>query len=150
MQIPTGKKQSLNKNLMKILSFLLKLIIAVIFIQSLFYKFSGHEQAIHIFSTLGIDPWGRIGIGVAELIVALLLFVPKTSVLAVIGSAGLMAGAILSHLTTPLGVVVEWNGNSDNGTLFGMAIAVLFCSFVLLILQFQKKPQSIKEFLGIA
>ena len=104
---------------MKILSFLLKLIIAVIFIQSLFYKFSGHEQAIHIFSTLGIEPWGRIGIGIAELIIALLLFVPKTSVLAVVGSIGLMAGAVFSHLTTPLGVVVKWNGNSDNGVLFG-------------------------------
>ena len=120
---------------MKILSFLLKLIIAVIFIQSLFYKFSGHEQAIHIFSTLGIEPWGRIGIGIAELIIELLLFVPKTSVLAVVGSIGLMAGAVFSHLTTPLGVVVKWNGNSDNGVLFGMAVAVLCCSLVLLLIR---------------
>jgi uncharacterized membrane protein YphA (DoxX/SURF4 family) len=130
-------------------SLLLRLIIAVIFIQSLFYKFSAHEQAIHIFTTLEMEPWGRISIGVAELVVSILLFVNKTKILALLGSLGLMLGAIFFHLTTPLGIVVEWGNNSDHGLLFGMAVIVLVCSSTLLINRYRNHSKSINDFLGL-
>ena len=49
-----------------ILSWLLQLITAAILAQTLFFKFTGAEESKYIFSTLGIEPWGRIGTGIAE------------------------------------------------------------------------------------
>lgn len=60
------------------LSFFLRLIVAVILLQTLYFKFGGHAEAVHIFSTLGVEPWGRIGLGCVELFVALTLLIPKT------------------------------------------------------------------------
>lgn len=117
---------------MKLTNFFLKLIVAIIFIQSLFFKFSGHPQAIHIFSTLNMEPFGRVGIGCIELICALLLFIPRYSFLATIGSLVLMLGAVFFHLTTNLGIVVNWNGESDYGKLFSMAtIVIIICAILI-------------------
>ena len=53
------------------INFLLRLIVAIIFLQSLFFKFSGHAEAVHIFTTLGVEPWGRIVLGCIELIIGM-------------------------------------------------------------------------------
>ncbi|MBL6658225.1 MAG: DoxX family protein [Flavobacteriales bacterium] len=119
---------------MKLTNFFLKLIVAIIFIQSLFFKFSGHPQAIHIFSTLNMEPFGRVGIGCIELICALLFFIPRFSFLATIGSLVLMLGAVFFHLTTDLGIVVNWNGESDYGKLFSMAVIVIILCIILIYL----------------
>ena len=117
---------------MKSINFFLKLIIAIIFIQTLFFKFSANPQAVHIFTTLDMEPYGRIFLGCLELICALLLFVPKFSIYATFVSLGLMLGAVFFHLTTDLGIVVEWNGESDNGRLFSMAVIVIILSVILI------------------
>src|SRR6056300_367397 len=108
------------------ISFILRLIVAIILIQSLYFKFTGHSEAVHIFSTLGVEPWGRIGLGCLELLVALTLLIPKTQVLASFASLGVLGGAIGAHLFTPLGIVVHWDGNSDNGQLFLWRYFLLF------------------------
>jgi uncharacterized membrane protein YphA (DoxX/SURF4 family) len=135
---------------MKKIELILKGLIAFIFIQSLFFKFTEHPQAVHVFTTIGMEPFGRIGVGIAELIVSVLLFIPKTRILALLGSVGLMCGAIFFHLTTDLGIVVHWNKENDKGGLFAMGVAALIISSFLLIRYYKKNLplNSIKKVIG--
>ena len=61
-----------------ILSWSLGGIAAVILLQTLFFKFTAAKESVYIFRTLGLEPWGRIGTGMVELIAAILLLVPST------------------------------------------------------------------------
>ncbi len=119
----------MTKRLRQGTSWTLRLLAAAILLQTLFFKFTGAEESIYIFSTLGIEPWGRLGTGVAELIAAILLLVPRTVVLGAGLSAGLLSGAIVSHLAV-LGIVVM----NDGGLLFGLAVTVFASALVLLAL----------------
>lgn len=112
------------------IDFLLRLITSIILIQSLYFKFTGHAEAVHIFSTLNVEPWGRILLGCAELVIGIALLLPKTKFYGVLGAIGLMIGAIGTHLFTPVSIVVQWQDKSDNGQLFGMAIVALLCSII--------------------
>ncbi|MCC9017280.1 MULTISPECIES: DoxX family membrane protein [Flavobacterium] len=105
----------------------LRIIAAGILLQTLFFKFSGAEESIYIFSTLGIEPYGRIGSGIAELVVAILILIPKTTWIGALGGCGVMAGAILSHLFV-LGISVQ----NDGGLLFLLALITLLCCLGLL------------------
>jgi putative oxidoreductase len=112
-----------------------QLIAAVILGQTLFFKFTGAPESRYIFSTLGIEPWGRIGTGVAELIAVGLLLYPKTPAIGAVLAICLMAGAIMSHLTR-LGIEVQ----GDHGLLFRLAVTVLFASVVVVILRRRELP----------
>ena len=70
-----------------------------------------------------MEPFGRIGVGVSELIVSILLFIPKTRILSLLGSVGLMCGAIFFHLSTELGIIVHWDNQNDNGALYRFHVA---------------------------
>ncbi len=109
------------------LVWILRVVAAVILLQTLFFKFTGAPESIYIFSTLGIEPYGRIGAGIAELICAILILIPKTTWIGALGGCGIMTGAILSHLFV-LGIVVE----NDGGFLFFLAIITLICCLALL------------------
>ncbi|MDR6762379.1 putative membrane protein YphA (DoxX/SURF4 family) [Flavobacterium sp. 2755] len=111
----------------EILIWILRITASVILLQTLFFKFSGAEESIYIFSTLGIEPYGRIGSAIAELIAAVLILMPKTTWLGALGAAGIMIGAILSHLFV-LGIEVQ----NDGGLLFALAVITLLCSLGLL------------------
>ena len=113
----------------------LRLIAALILFQTLFFKFTGAEESVYIFSTLHMEPWGRIGSGVAELVACVLLLLPRTVVLGALLSVGVIAGAILSHLTF-LGIEVQ----GDGGLLFGLAVAVLGASLGILWLRRTEIP----------
>lgn len=117
------------------IDFLLRLITSIILIQSLYFKFTGHAEAVHIFSTLNVEPWGRILLGCVELVVGIALLLPKTKFYGALGAIGLMIGAIGTHLFTPVGIVVQWQDKSDNGQLFGMAIVAILCSVISYIIQ---------------
>ena len=69
-----------------------QLLAAAILLQTLFFKFTGAEESVYIFSTLGVEPAGRIGSGVVELIAALLLLVPSTVAAGALVALGVMAG----------------------------------------------------------
>ncbi len=112
----------------------LQIIAAVILAQTLFFKFTAAPEPVYIFTTLGAEPWGRIGSGVAELITAILLLTPRTAVLGAIMALGTMAGAIASHLG-PLGIVIVVNGESDQGLLFALAWVVTIASVGILIIR---------------
>lgn len=109
-----------------IVNTLLKIIPAVILLQTLFFKFSAAPESVYIFEQLNMEPWGRIGLGIIELFVAILILVPKTTWLGALVGVGIMLGALFSHLTK-LGVVVK----NDGGTLFILALVTLLCCVVL-------------------
>lgn len=117
------------------IDFFLRLITSIILLQSLYFKFTGHEEAVHIFSTLGVEPWGRIFLGCVEFIMGVMLLLPKTKFYGVIGTIGLMVGAIGTHLFTPVEIVVKWGDKSDNGQLFGMAIIAFLFSIISFVIQ---------------
>lgn len=118
---------------MKYVILVVRLIVAIILLQSLYFKFTGHAEAIHIFSTIGMEPWGRYAVGISELIVSVLLFIPRMTLLAALDVMGLMAGAIGFHLFTPLGIVVRWDGHSDGGQLFIMAVTALVLALIVFL-----------------
>jgi putative oxidoreductase len=115
---------------MKFLKLGLSLVCAIILFQTLFFKFTGAEESIYIFQKLGVEPWGRWFSGVVELIAGMMLLIPTLRVLGALVASGIMAGAILSHLTV-LGVVVQ----DDGGLLFTLALVVFFSSLVLVWLE---------------
>ena len=118
-----------------IVVFVLSAYIAFVFVQSLFYKFTGSAESIFIFSTLrdwsGIglfEPAGRWIIGLAELVASSLLFIPRTRIFGAGIALGVISGAIVFHLFTPLGVEIM----GDGGLLFVMACGVWISSAVIL------------------
>jgi len=115
----------LSKN-QKIASWVGQLAAAVILLQTLFFKFTGAPESIHIFEQLGAEPWGRWASGIFELITSLLLLNPGTAALGAVMGLGMMTGALLSHFTV-LGIAV----GGDGGTLFILACVVfLSCATV--------------------
>ncbi len=118
-----------------IASWILQLVAAAILAQTLFFKFSGAPESKFIFTTLGVEPWGRVGTGLAELVAVLLLLTPRFAILGAALAVVLMFGAIGSHLTK-LGIVVQ----NDGGLLFALAVTVLAASAVVLFLRRQQLP----------
>ena len=119
--------------LKKILYNLPRFVVAIIFLQTLFFKFTGAPESVKIFTELGMEPVGRIGIGILELIAAVLLILPKTSWLGGILGAGLMVGAIGAHLTM-LGIEVE----GDGGSLFIFALLAFTGSLIVVAMSKEK------------
>ena len=105
------------------LGLLLRLTAAGILLQTLYFKFTGAEESVYIFSTLGAEPWGRIASGLVELVTAVLLLAPATAPVGGALAMGVMSGAILSHLTV-LGIAVR----GDGGLLFALAVVVFLAS----------------------
>lgn len=105
----------------------LRLLAAVILLQTLFFKFSASDESVYIFSTIGMEPWGRIGTGIMELIAAILILIPRTTAFGALLAIGLMSGALFFHLTT-LGIEVKGDGR----LLFIYALLVLVSSAILL------------------
>jgi putative oxidoreductase len=117
------------------LSWLLQIVVAIILLQTLFFKFTGAEESVYIFSTLGLEPWGRYASGVAELFAAILLLVPGYAPFGALLSLGVISGAIVSHLTK-LGIEVK----GDGGLLFGLAVTVFIGSLAILIIRRGELP----------
>ncbi len=109
-----------------IMSWICQLVAAAILLQTLYFKFTGAPESVYIFTTLGLEPWGRIGSGVVELIAAILLLIPATAGFGAVLALGVISGAIMSHLTK-LGIAVQ----GDGGLLFGLAITVFVTSLIV-------------------
>jgi len=110
-----------------IISWAARIAAAIIMIQTLYFKFSGAEESVYIFSAVGIEPWGRIGTGILELVASVLILINATAWIGALLGLGLMAGAILIHLTI-LGIEVK----DDGGYLFFLAIIVSACCVIVL------------------
>ena len=120
---------------------ILRIAIAVILIQTLRFKFTAHPDSVYIFQTVGLEPYGRIGIGVLELIAGLLILIPKTVWAGALLTSGLISGAILMHLTK-LGIEV----NEDGGVLFITALITLILAAIILFYHRKEIPVLGKRF----
>ena len=109
--------------------------------QTLFFKFSGAEESVKIFSQLNAEPWGRIGSGMLELISSVLILIPATVWIGAVLAIGLMGGAILSHIAV-IGVFRD-----DGGQLFFYAVAVLVCAMYSFWRSKGQMPESIRKYL---
>lgn len=118
---------------------IVKLIAVVILVQTLFFKFTGAEESVYIFTKMGIEPFGRIGSGIVELIASILILIPRTTLLGALMALGTMFGAIFSHIFV-LGIVVK----NDGGTLFALAIITTLCCLILVNNQKSNIPDLLK------
>ena len=118
-----------------VVSWICRIVAAVILAQTLFFKFTSAEESIYIFTKVGLEPWGRYGSGVAELIAAVLLLTPQFAWAGALLALGVISGALVSHLTV-LGIVVK----DDGGLLFGLAIAVFVAGAVTAFLHRRQIP----------
>jgi hypothetical protein len=118
-----------------VVSWICRIAAAVILLQTLYFKFTGAEESVYIFTKVGLEPWGRYASGVAELFAAVFLLVPRTTWLGALIAAGVMVGAIGSHLTK-LGIVVK----GDGGLLFALAVTVFVAALVTLFIHRRQIP----------
>ena len=118
-----------------VVSWICRIVAAVILGQTLFFKFTGAEESIYIFTKVGLEPWGRYGSGVAELIATILLLTPRFAWAGALLALGVISGALVSHLTV-LGIVVK----DDGGLLFGLAVTVFVTSAVTAFLHRRQIP----------
>jgi len=120
---------SISFSITSIAPWVLRILAALIMLQTLYFKFSGAEESVYIFSQLGMEPWGRIGTGIFELIASILILYPRTTFLGSVLATGLMLGAISAHFLK-LGIVVK----DDGGQLFIYALIVLVSSIILAVI----------------
>ena len=125
-------------NLANITIWLLRILAAIIMLQTLYFKFTAHPQSVKLFTELGMEPWGRIGVGTFELIASILILIPRTTYIGAALGLGLMSGAIYFHLTK-LGIIFD-----GDAVLFTYAVIVFICCVILLI-NFKKDLFTILE-----
>jgi len=123
----------------KLVYWIARLVAAIIMLQTLYFKFTASPESVYIFTTVGMEPWGRIGIGILEAVASVLLLFTPTAWLGAGLALGLMAGAIGMHVTL-LGIEVM----GDGGYLFALALIVALCSAVVLWID-QQKVQTLIE-----
>ena len=104
---------------------ILRLLAAAIMLQTLYFKFTGHEQSVRLFTAIGMEPWGRIGTGVMELIASALLLIPSFTGIGALLGVGLMSGAIFFHVTK---IGLDFDGDY---VLFTYAAITWICCAVL-------------------
>ncbi|MCA9276423.1 MAG: DoxX family protein [Phycisphaerales bacterium] len=131
---------------LRVTSWVLQIVIAVILGQTLFFKFTGAPETKALFEVLGAEPIGRYATACAELLAVVLLLIPRTSVIGAVVSLGVISGAILSHLTK-LGVSIDpqklGNPNLEplaGPSLFVMAVIVLVGSICVLFIRRTQLP----------
>ena len=129
-----GKMETVPTPLL-VVSWICRIAAAVILLQTLYFKFTGAEESVYIFTKVGLEPWGRYASGVAELFAAVLLLFPGTTWLGAFIAAGVMVGAIGSHLTK-LGIVVK----DDGGLLFALAVIVFAAALVTMFIHRRQIP----------
>lgn len=111
---------------------ILRLVAAGIMLQTLYFKFTAHPQSVALFTTIGLEPYGRIGIGILELIASVFILIPRTTGIGALLTVGLMSGALFFHLTT-LGIQVD-----GDSVLFLYALITLIAALLLIAYNAQK------------
>src|SRR5438094_7045967 len=132
-----------------IVSWICRIVAAIILLQTLFFKFTAAPESVYIFTKLGafihthvpvasigaVQVSGRIGSGIMELIAAVLLLTPRFVWAGAVLAMAATGGAIVSHLTF-LGIEVQ----GDKGLLFLLAITVVVTNAIALFLHRKQIP----------
>ena len=121
------------KFIKKYYSLFLRITVAIIYIQTLYFKFTAHPDSVYIFTKMGVEPFGRISLGVIELIISICILIPKTKYAAIVMSIVIVLGALMSHIFI-LGIIV----NGDNGLLFSLACLIFLLSIILFIYHYDQ------------
>ena len=121
-----------------IFTWALRLVAAFILLQTLYFKFTSQPESVELFTKLGMEPWGRIGTGIGELIASILILIPRTTLIGAIMGLGLMSGAIFFHLTK-LGIYF-----GGDAVLFTYAVITFICCSLLIIIYRKNIPQLLK------
>lgn len=121
------------KFIKKYYSLFLRITVAIIYIQTLYFKFTAHPDSVYIFTKMGVEPFGRISLGVIELIISICILIPKTKYAAIVMSIVIVLGALMSHIFI-LGIIV----NGDNGLLFSLACLIFLLSIILIIYHYEE------------
>lgn len=125
-------------NFKNIISWVLRLVVAIILLQTLYYKFTAHPDSVFIFSKLGVEPWGRIGLGIVELITAFLILIPRTKFVGMALSFFIIIGAVFSHV-----LVIGLNIHGDGGGLFTLALIIFISDVLFFVLNKKELIKSI-------
>jgi putative oxidoreductase len=120
------------------------IIAAIILLQTLYFKFTAQPESVYIFTQLGLEPYGRIGSGIFELITGILLLLPKTRIYGSVLGLGVISGALLSHL-----FVLGFEVQNDDGALFYLALTVFSCCLFILISERKTAIELSKKYLKI-
>ncbi len=118
----------------KTLEGILSIAVAIILLQTLYFKFGAASESVWIFTQLKVEPWGRYLTGFLEFVAAILILTPKTRRIGAFSSAIIMLGAIISHV-----LVLEIRVQGDKGLLFALACITLACSISVLIMRTIRK-----------
>jgi hypothetical protein len=128
-----------------IASWTMRAVVAIILLQTLFFKFTGAKESVYIFTTVGhwmgigaMEPWGRLGTGALELIASVLLLLPRTTAWGALLSLSVIGGALFFHLAV-LGISMP--AVNDRGELFALALTVFVLSAILLIMHRSELPR---------
>ena len=111
-----------------------RILVSLILLQTLYFKFTAHPESVILFTKLGVEPWGRIALGCIELLVGIGLLIPRLSLLATFGAVGILSGAILTHVA-----IIGIESNGDGGQLFLMALVGFIAASVAFWLQWNHR-----------
>lgn len=123
----------MNSKITNIVSWIAQIIAVVIMGQSLFYKFTAHEESVAIFTDINMEPYGRILIGVLEVFACLLLLKRSSAHYGALLGFGIMGGAVIGHFTQ-----IGFEG--ARGQLGAMAFLVMICCAVILFIRRMELP----------
>jgi hypothetical protein len=104
-----------------------RIVSSLILLQTLYFKFSAAEESVYIFTMVDMEPYGRYATGIVELLAAVLIIIPKTSLYGAFLALTVMLGAIGSHLFI-LGLEVM----NDGGQLFIYSLVVSLCCLIII------------------
>ncbi len=124
-------------NMRNLAIWILRLVPAIILLQTLYFKFTAHPESVKLFTALGMEPYGRIGTGILELIAAILILIPRFTGYGAILGLALMTGALFFHLTK-LGVYFD-----GDALLFTYAVVTFICCAILILAY---RNQLLKQF----
>jgi uncharacterized membrane protein YphA (DoxX/SURF4 family) len=118
---------------------ILRIIPALILLQTLYFKFTAHPESVRLFTEIGMEPWGRIGTGAVELIAGILLLIPRFTGYGAILGLIMMTGALYFHLTK---IGVNFGGNP---LLFAYALITFVCCAALILIYRNQLEQQLKK-----
>ena len=118
---------------------ILRVVPAIILLQTLYFKFTAHPQSVKLFTALGMEPYGRIGTGILELVAAILILIPRFTGYGAILGLMMMTGALYFHLTK-LGIYFD-----GDPVLFIYALITFACCAILILLNKHQLEQALKR-----
>ena len=118
---------------------ILRLVPAIILLQTLYFKFTAQPESVQLFTRIGMEPYGRIGTGVLELVAAILILIPRYTGYGAILGLVMMTGALYFHLTK---IGIFFGGDA---LLFIYAVITFVCCALLIFIYKTRLESQLKR-----